>query len=92
MRRVVLTLVAAVVSASLAVAPLPASAQSDDAAYCAKLADLVVRYLGKQILGENRPDAETLYAIDRCQKGDTATGIPILERKLRNGDINLPAR
>ena len=86
MRRAVPLLAAALLLAS------PASAQGDDAAYCAKLAELAQRYLGKQILGQNRPDVETLYAIDRCEKGDTATGIPILERKLRNGDITLPAR
>lgn len=87
MRRAMCLLVAC-----LLLLPAPASAQTDDAAYCAKLADLVLRYLGKQILGENRPDTETLIAIDRCQHGDTATGISILERKLRNGQINLPPR
>ena len=87
MRRAVSLLVAALLLSSA-----PVSAQTDDAAYCAKLADLVLRYLGKQILGENRPDTETSIAIDRCQHGDTATGISILERKLRNGQINLPPR
>lgn len=72
--------------------PLSAAAQSDDSAYCAKLADLSLRYLGKQQLGANKPDAETVVAIDRCQKGDTASGIPVLERKLRNGGFTLPPR
>jgi hypothetical protein len=76
----------------LALLPVATSAQSTDAEYCAKLADLALRYLGKQILGESKPDVPTVVAIDRCQKGDTAAGIPILEAKLRNGGFTLPAR
>jgi hypothetical protein len=83
---------ASLLVAILLLPPVPVPAQSSDAAYCDKLADLVLRYLGKQINGENRPDTQTLIAIDRCQHGDTATGISILERKLRDGKINLPAR
>jgi hypothetical protein len=31
-------------------------------------------------------------AMDRCDHGDTAAGIPILEKKLRNGGFTLPPR
>jgi len=76
----------------LAFLPGPGVAQTTDAAYCARLAELVVRYIGKQINGQNRPDSDSLVAIDRCDHGDTATGIPILERKLLAGGFTLPPR
>ncbi|MCW5732854.1 MAG: hypothetical protein KIS73_01945 [Enhydrobacter sp.] len=76
----------------LAVLPGPGMAQNTDAAYCARLAELVTRYVGKQINGQNRPDSDSLVAMDRCDHGDTATGIPILEKKLLNGGFTLPPR
>jgi hypothetical protein len=76
--------------------PLPSMAQGtapgSDAAYCAKLGELVTKYIGKQINGQNRPDSESLVAMDRCDHGDTATGIPILEKKLKSGGFTLPPR
>lgn len=77
----------------LALTALPAAAQEDDAAYCAKLGQLALRYTGSAG-GEGRlsPDASTLGAIDDCRKGNTAAGIPVLERKLRNNGFTLPKR
>ena len=71
----------------------PAWAQSDDAAYCAQLGALAVKYTG--MAGGNggtRPDLDTAEAINECQKGNTAAGIPVLEQKLRNSRITLPKR
>ena len=76
----------------IALAPAPGLAQGSDAAYCAKLGELVTKYIGKQINGQNRPDSESLVAMDRCDHGDTAAGIPILERKLKSGGFTLPPR
>lgn len=81
-----------VVVALALVAPQPLGAQTDDAIYCATLSELALRYLGKQQEGTNKPDSETKVAVDRCEAGDTASGIPILERKLRDGGFTLPAR
>jgi hypothetical protein len=64
----------------------------NDATYCAKLAELVTKYIGKQINGQNRPDSESLVAMDRCDHGNTAAGIPILEKKLKSGGFTLPPR
>jgi len=77
----------------LALTALPAAAQEDDAAYCAKLGQLALRYTGSAG-GEGRlaPDVSTLGAIDDCRKGNTAAGIPVLERKLRNNGFTLPKR
>src|SRR5215831_10699581 len=52
-----------------------------DAAYCAELGRLALRYTGHA--GGNgglAPDYTTLDAIDDCNKGNTARGILILER------------
>ena len=67
-------------------------AQGGDASYCARLGELVTKYIGKQINGQNRPDSESLVAMDRCDHGDTAAGIPILEKKLKSGGFTLPPR
>jgi hypothetical protein len=68
-------------------------AQSDDAAYCARLAGLALRYTGSAG-GEGRlaPDLSTLGAIDDCNKGNFAAGITVLERKLRSNGFTLPTR
>jgi hypothetical protein len=70
-----------------------AAAQSDDAAYCAQLAGLALRYTGSAG-GEGRlaPDLSTLGAIDDCNKGRFTAGIAVLERKLRNNGFTLPKR
>jgi len=67
-------------------------AQGGDAQYCARLGELVTKYIGKQINGQNRPDSESLVAMDRCDHGDWAAGIPVLEKKLRSGGFTLPPR
>ncbi len=87
MTRMPLLLLACAVLSSAAVA------QSDDAAYCAQLGSLALRYTGSA--GGNgglRPDFTTLEAIDDCNKGNTAAGIPVLEKKLRSNGFTLPKR
>jgi len=70
-----------------------ATAQSDDAAYCAQLANLAFRYTGSAG-GEGRltPDFTTLGAVEDCKKGNFASGIAVLERKLRSNGFTLPKR
>ena len=74
----------------LVLAPLPAMA-ADDTAYCASLSELALKYLSYNSK-RGTPDAEVATAVDQCQKGNTAGGIPTLERKLRNGGFTLPQR
>lgn len=71
----------------------PAIAQIDDAAYCAELGRLALRYTGSAG-GEGRlsPDLTTLGAIADCNKGNTVAGIAVLERKLRSNGFTLPKR
>ena len=73
----------------LVLSPLPALA--DDASYCANLSELALKYLSYNSR-RGVPDADIATAIDQCQKGNTAGGIPTLERKLRNGGFTLPKR
>ena len=65
--------------------PIPAVGQSDDGSYCAELGKLALRYTGST-RGQGRlsPDLSTLEAIDDCRKGNTAAGIPVLEKLLRS--------
>lgn len=70
-----------------------AGAQSDDAAYCKKLGDYATRYLGDAGgNGGTRPDFDILDGIAKCNKGDTAGGIAILEKKIRSKGFTPPAR
>jgi len=71
----------------------PATAQSDDASYCAQLANVALRYTGGAG-GEGRlsADLSTVGAIEDCRKGNFAAGIPVLERKLRSNGFTLPKR
>ena len=71
------------------------SYRSPDMNYCAALADLYVRYVGRSEAGprsNRRPDVDGGVAVAKCHEGDTATAIPMLERKLTDARIALPAR
>jgi hypothetical protein len=72
---------------------LPASAQSDDVAYCNKLGALASRFIGSAG-GDGRlsPDLNVLGAIDDCNKGKAAKSIPYLEKRLRDQRITVPPR
>lgn len=68
-----------------------ARAQADDMAYCAQLSDLYRRFLGN--IGERSfPDVQASVAMDQCARGNTAAGIPVLEKKLRDARFTLPKR
>jgi hypothetical protein len=68
----------------------PSDAQSGDAAYCAQLTFLYRRYV------ENAPgrqyDADAAIALDDCKNGNTAAGIPVLEKKLLESGFTLPEK
>ena len=93
-------MLAAVVAAVASVSPpLVAQAQPDsraaDLQYCARLSDLYIRYVGRSEAGPSapvRPDVNGGVALAKCKEGDTATAIPILERKLVNAGFTLPPR
>jgi hypothetical protein len=76
--------------AGLALLPIAAQAGSiqDDKAYCAELSSMYRRYV--QNAPGRRFDVEAGYALENCQKGNTAAAIPILEKKLESSGFSLP--
>ena len=72
--------------------PLAVRAQSDDAAYCAKLADLYRHHIGDMGIGSVSPDVTAATAMEQCRTGNTAAGIPVLETKLKANGFTLPKR
>lgn len=74
---------------------LTAEAQAqakDDTTYCAELSALYRRYLGNTGEGRTFPDVSAANAISDCERGNTAAGIPVLEKKLRDARFTLPKR
>jgi hypothetical protein len=64
------------------------AAQGDEQAYRAQLAAMYRRYV--QNGPGKRFDVEASVALDDCSKGNTATAIPVLEKKLRESGFSLP--
>jgi hypothetical protein len=71
---------------------VPALAASDDLTYCTTLYDMAVKYRGRAIQGESKPDPDMIVALEQCKHGNAAAGIATLEHKLRDGKINIPPR
>jgi hypothetical protein len=63
-----------------------ANANMSDAEYCAALSAKYRAYRTSQI------DEEAAGAMARCEAGDPAAGIPILEKNLTQAKISLPVR
>jgi hypothetical protein len=80
MRKLVICLTAGVAFA------LPFAASADDASYCKALAD-AYRKTNSQNM-----DAAVPEAINQCNKGNTAAGIPVLEKALKDAKVTLPPR
>ena len=76
--------------------PAVSSAQGrmSDAEYCKVLAEKYQTYVSNIQSGQSpMPDpAQIQAAVENCRSGNTAAGIPVLERRLRNARIDLPPR
>lgn len=73
--------------------PFAASAQSDDAAYCAALSEKYTRYLGmNQGRGVQPQSLDAQVAVQKCAAGDAAGSIPVLEKALQGARLELPPR
>ena len=69
-----------------------AQAQSADAAYCQALTDKYTTYVADR--GARRPmtvNVGVAAAIAKCDEGNTAAGIPVLEKALTNAGVALPS-
>jgi len=75
-------------------AAVPASAQSNDAAYCHALVAKYQQYVGSygsgRSVGVDQTAAERV-AVDKCNAGDHS-GNPVLEQALKNAKLELPSR
>jgi hypothetical protein len=70
-----------------------AQAQSADAAYCQALTDKYTTYVHDQDAHRPAPaNAGVDTAIAKCKAGDTAAGIPTLEKALTDAQVALPSR
>ena len=80
-------------SAALLV-PATSFAQVSDADYCRALTQAYQRYVTtiQRGHGPEQTPIDAQNAIDQCNAGNTAAGIPVLEQKLRNAKIELPKR
>jgi hypothetical protein len=81
-----------IVCAAMA-APTVASAQQNDAAYCAALGKKYESYIGDSTAahkGQQR-DSKVDVAISKCST-DTAGSIGVLEKALKDAKVDLPPR
>ncbi len=67
------------------------TAHANDAAYYKALTTKYETFVNKASRGQNVGSLDGGLAIEQCQAGNPA-GIPVLEQKLRNARIDLPAR
>jgi hypothetical protein len=67
-----------------------------DLRYCRALSEKYTRYVGSDEFTSGRAtragEVEGRVAVAKCQEGDAATAIPILERKLTGARVTLPPR
>jgi len=70
-----------------------ALSETDDSAYCGALIQKFQRYVIK--INSQSPNTGSLdgnVAVEQCRAGNTAAGIPVLEKKLRSARVELPVR
>ena len=67
-------------------------AQANDMEYCAELTVMYRKYLGQTSSRQTMPDVTASTAIDACENGNTAAGIPVLEKQLTNARFTLTKR
>ena len=73
--------------------PFAALAQSTDAKYCTDLAAKYERYLNMDSKrGAQSQSVDARVGVEKCKSGDTAVGIPALEKALKDAKLDLPPR
>ena len=79
--------------AMLLAVSLPVSAVAEtDRAYCDLLIRDFYRFVVKLGSHPNSGSLDGNVAVEQCRAGNTAAGIPVLEQRLRNAGVSLPAR
>jgi hypothetical protein len=85
--------ITALMAVSAFALPFGASGQSSDSAYCVALIQQYQKFLTRT--SGHSPNPGTVdgsVAVEQCKSGNTADGIPVLERKPRDARIDLPKR
>ena len=73
--------------------PLTSSAQVSDATYCRRLTARYEAFVENMNGHSQQPGGiDGQVAMAQCKAGDTAEGIPVLERKLQDAKVSLPSR
>jgi hypothetical protein len=85
-------IVPVVLGLSLAGTAVAQNTGARDLAYCENLYAIWERYLAPRGESRSTSGVDALAAVDQCRRGDTAAGIPVLEKKLRDGLFTLPRR
>jgi len=86
-------IVPAVLALSLAGAAMAQQQQApSDLAYCENLYSTYDRYIAPRGESRSTSGVDAIAAVDQCRRGNTAGGIPVLEKKLRDGLFTLPRR
>ena len=86
------TLSKAVLAAALFSLPVAAFAQSNDAAYCKALVAKYEQYLDQSSKKGQQPQGVDAQAgVAKCKTGDTS-GIPAIEKALKDAKFVLPPR
>jgi hypothetical protein len=75
----------------------PGMTAAQGAAYCSKLSQTYAEYvgtvggyLGGVTTGGEAADLDARVAIAQCQDGNYASGIPVLQQKLRDARVTVP--
>lgn len=63
-----------------------------DLSYCENLYATYDRYIAPRGESRSTSGVDAIAAVDQCRRGNTAAGIPVLEKKLRDGLFTLPRR
>ena len=78
--------------------PPPGMTAAQGAAYCTKLTTVYGEYvaglptsMGGVGRGGGQADIDARVAIAQCQDGNTAAGIPVLQRELRDANVPVPS-
>ena len=78
--------------------PPPGMSVAQGDAYCAKLTQVYTEYvgtvsgaLGGNATGGEAADLDARVAIAQCQDGNTGSAIPVLQQKLRDAKVAVPA-
>lgn len=75
------------IGGAVLVLPFAASAQMNDAGYCQALSKAY-----RDTAVSSAPNTAVPVAISKCESGDVASAIPVLEQALRNAQVKLPPR